>query len=264
MKKILFCIAAALMAVSCFKDVGYEATYTLLATFNYTNPDLFADDSLVINFPDESESVLPIQYGDLAFFAAADSDRKFTGGFALSTGNWDIEDWRNRSEEDMDKEIAPYCVCDSTAYGDSTYMIFHQADESLMPEHDFGFLSYAVGTCTPSGCMVNNILNALIYAESLGLEPGDGSYIMLTATGYMGEQVTGTSDFYLLDYRSGSKLDEPVTEWEYWDLSGLGNVQYVDFSIDVNYAGADAATMPDLNYFCMDNFSASIHIKQQQ
>ena len=52
----------------------------------------------------------------------------------------------------------------------------------------------------------------------------DGFY-KVTATGYVGDEVVGTSEYYLAKYISF------VTEWANWDLSGLGAVDKVVFSV---------------------------------
>ena len=61
----------------------------------------------------------------------------------------------------------------------------------------------------------------------------------------------------LADRREGK--NELVTDWKTVDISDLGSVQYIDFSIDARLSAASPDE--DLMYFCMDNLVASVYIR---
>jgi hypothetical protein len=66
---------------------------------------------------------------------------------------------------------------------------------------------------------------------------------------------TGTVDFYLADFRfADNSLDYIVDEWTWVDLTGLGDVIGLEFSLDSSDAGDWGINTP--MYFAMDNLNA--------
>lgn len=81
---------------------------------------------------------------------------------------------------------------------------------------------------------------------------GDGDSFVLTATGYTaGGAKTGAVDFYLADYRNGKSYI--CTEWTKFDLSPLGRVNKVVFTLDSTKKNEYGMLTPA--YFCIDNVS---------
>lgn len=75
---------------------------------------------------------------------------------------------------------------------------------------------------------VNNTcytLNTLVYGNDYASKMAADGFYKVIATGYVGDEVVGTSEYYLAKYISF------VTEWASWDLSGLGAVDKVVFSV---------------------------------
>ena len=116
---------------------------------------------------------------------------------------------------------------------------------------------------TVTGCYITN--NLWAYQDVLegsmgqtpfgGLSGNDPDWFKLTATGKNASgQTVGTLDFYLADYRFDNPEDDYVLEtWEWFDLSPLGPVATISFSLSStknNYGG-----MITPAYFCMDNFN---------
>ena len=66
----------------------------------------------------------------------------------------------------------------------------------------------------------------LFYGNDYCSPLADNGFFKVTATGYFGENQTGTSEFYL-----ANKNHQFVTKWTKWDLSELGFVDKVVFSI---------------------------------
>jgi len=118
-------------------------------------------------------------------------------------------------------------------------------------------------THTISGCYVTN--NLWAYQDMLqggyGATPFGGSsgndpdWFKLTATGKNANgQTVGTLDFYLADYRFTNNEDDYIIDtWEWFDLSTLGPVATISFSL--SSSKNDYSGMITPAYFCMDNFN---------
>ena len=81
-------------------------------------------------------------------------------------------------------------------------------------------------------------------------------YFKVTATGYNGNTQTGTSDFWLC-VRTGvapepyNKWNTVLNAWGPWDLSGLGVVDKIVFTLDSSEKCADGS-LKLAPYFCID------------
>lgn len=98
-----------------------------------------------------------------------------------------------------------------------------------------------------------SMLNGDLYAKKFGGVSGDDAdWFLLTITGKgeNGSEV-GSIDFYLADYRfaDGSR-DYIVNTWEYVDLTGLGIVKSLEFSLSSSDVGSFGMNTP--GYFAMD------------
>lgn len=82
-----------------------------------------------------------------------------------------------------------------------------------------------------------------------------GDYMSVTAIGYNGALTTGETVFYLADYRSENSDEHfALDTWKWFDLSSLGAVTRVEFSLFTTKSDAYGFTTP--TYFCLDNFGA--------
>ena len=118
---------------------------------------------------------------------------------------------------------------------------------------------------TVTGCYVTN--NLWTYQDILqggygelpygGTTGNDPDWFKVTATGKNASgQVVGTLDFYLADYRFSNNVDDYVLNtWEWFDLSPLGNVATISFSLSSSRGSGYNMITPA--YFCMDNFNDS-------
>ena len=116
---------------------------------------------------------------------------------------------------------------------------------------------------TVTGCYVTN--NLWAYQDMLqggygatpfgGATGNDPDWFKLTATGKNASgQTIGTLDFYLADYRFTNNEDDYILDtWEWFDLSPLGNVATISFSL--SSSKNDYGGMVTPAYFCMDNFN---------
>lgn len=94
-----------------------------------------------------------------------------------------------------------------------------------------------------------------------GLTGDDPDYFLLTIKKYEnGELSTDSIDFYLADYRfEDNEQDYIINEWRYIDLSSLGNMDSLSFTL----SSTDNHPMFGMNtpaFFCMDNFTTKDQI----
>jgi len=137
-------------------------------------------------------------------------------------------------------------------------------------------VAYAMGTQTDvyasdgqlhtvTGCYVTNNLWAYqnmhdgdATATPFGGTSGnDPDWFKLTATGKNANgQTVGTAEFYLADYRFDNSEDDYILNtWEWFDLSTLGAVHTVSFSLSSSKNNQYGMITPA--YFCMDNFNGT-------
>lgn len=112
-----------------------------------------------------------------------------------------------------------------------------------------------------SGCYVTNntyVLHSMQNGDGFakkfgGADGNDPDYYKLTATGLDKEGLTtGSLDFYLADFRfDDNSLDYFVEDWTWFDLSELGRVASVTFSLSSSDVGDYGMNTPA--YFCIDN-----------
>ncbi len=116
---------------------------------------------------------------------------------------------------------------------------------------------------TVTGCYVTN--NLWTYQDILlggygelpygGTTGNDPDWFKITATGKNASgQTVGTLDFYLADYRFANNEEDYVLDtWEWFDLSPLGDVATISFSLSSSRGSGYNMITPA--YFCMDNFN---------
>ena len=114
--------------------------------------------------------------------------------------------------------------------------------------------------CTVEGFYVTNnnyayysMLNGDALAKKFGGDSGDDEdWFLLTIIGKdVGGVTSGTVDFYLADYRfADNSLDYIVETWEYVDLTSLGVVKSLEFSLSSSDVGEWGMNTPA--YFAMD------------
>ena len=114
-----------------------------------------------------------------------------------------------------------------------------------------------------TGCYVTNnlwayqnMLNGDATATPFGGPTGnDPDWFKLTATGKNASgQAVGTAEFYLADYRfANNEEDYILNTWEWFDLSSLGAVSTISFSL--SSSKSDSYGMITPAYFCMDDFN---------
>ena len=110
-----------------------------------------------------------------------------------------------------------------------------------------------VGSSTGANAMRDSYFGAKKFGGASG---DDADFFKLTITGFNGAAETGSVDFYLADYRFGdNSLDYIVSNWTYVDLSSLGTVNSLKFSLASSDSGTFGINTPA--YFAMDNLSVT-------
>ncbi|MDX9881948.1 MAG: DUF4465 domain-containing protein [Prolixibacteraceae bacterium] len=96
------------------------------------------------------------------------------------------------------------------------------------------------------------------YSKKFGGPDGtDPDWFKLTIKGYTDIEYMGHIDFYLADFRSDkSSEDYIVDDWQWVDLSALGKVSRLEFSLSSSDEGMWGMNTPA--YFVMDNLNKQI------
>lgn len=247
MRRIVFILSIALMAVSCF-DMGSksEQSYTLVASFEYTGMNYvekFGADSL---FFDTTNGGLGIGFHNLAFYHKLNAGKTdVLGGFLASYL------CPERAEEGGDNANRAYVM--DPKKGSNTYLVYRfNPVASDMPEHDVEFMDKKYGTCGMVGCFVTNTVEV---ADSVAANFELGDRLTLYAAGYLNGQQTAQAELLLADF--SAQKDSIVSTWTPFDLNKLGSVEYIEFSM--------VSSKPDVPLnFCLDDMVAAINLSYGQ
>jgi len=133
---------------------------------------------------------------------------------------------------------------------------------NMGPDYTISFnLSNFPNGRTISGCYITNNTYGTTsmkdgdgFAKKFGgIDGNDPDWFKITAEGIDKEgNSTGTIDFYLADFRFENNAKDYILEnWKWFDLSSLGNVIKVQFTMSSSDAGQYGMNTPA--YFCLDN-----------
>ena len=75
------------------------------------------------------------------------------------------------------------------------------------------------------------VSNTVEVADSIKSQFVPGDQLILTATGYLADQVTDKAEIKLAEYTTAK--DSIINTWTNFDLSKLGNIDSVEFDIVV-------------------------------
>lgn len=93
-----------------------------------------------------------------------------------------------------------------------------------------------------------------------GVDGNDPDWFKLTIKGYNQQNLTGEVEFYLADYRfTNNQLDYILKDWTTVDLSTLGTITSLSFSLSSSDTGMYGMNTPA--YFCFDNIRYE-HVSQ--
>ena len=81
----------------------------------------------------------------------------------------------------------------------------------------------------------------------------EGDYFKVIAYGVKADNSVETAEFTLAEFKNGSL--QQVTEWTWWDLSSLGTIKEIYFTMESSDTGQWGMNTPA--YFCIDRIMAS-------
>ena len=178
----------------------------------------------------------------------------FSNNYDSAWGSWDGFSYSNITDTTTSGMAAQYNAIAGGGQGNST-------------NYAIGFIGWASpptvtlnATGVVDGLYVTNnnytyyaMLNGDAYSKKFGGDSGnDRDWFKLTITGKDVEGVvTGTVDFYLADYRfADNSADYIVNTWQYVDLTSLGAVKSLEFSLSSSDVGDWGMNTPA--YFAVD------------
>jgi len=134
-------------------------------------------------------------------------------------------------------------VFNSNTYGVAYYASYMGTEPTVIASDASSFEA--------KGCYVTNAAYAytsMVNGDSFSKKFDETDWFLLTATGYLENEKTGSVDLYLA--KDGTILND----WVYFDLSNLGNVDEIHFTLTSSDTGTWGMNTPA--YFCIDNFGA--------
>lgn len=202
----------------------------------------------------------------------------FRSGHALFTNYYDTAYggyWSGWAYSDMKDSTTAgytneYSSRSASGYnGSANYAVAYTGGGSVMSYIDSNALGKAV-----SGFYINNGTYPALsmkYGDSFAKKFGDttgtnchcpqGTYpdwFKLTVQGWLaGKLSTDSVVFYLADYRFGTDTakDYIVSKWQWVDLTPLGNIDSLQYTLYSSDNGAFGMNTPA--YFCVDNFTTA-------
>ena len=256
--KIVGVLSLSYCITSCF-DSSYTESYPLNASFEYGNALVLRADSTYF-----AETSYAIAYNYLAFCHEVDEQtRDFLGGFRISALQGQVRPvTEDNTDADAGDDVAPQATQQALPLGNewrvhaaplaNTYMVYYMS--SHRPDCDIQFLLPTNGTCLLKSCVVANTAKV---AEEIAKNFERGDRLVLRATGYKKDKVTGTAEIALADYtlfdKGGQPKDSIVSTWTTFDLSELELVDEVKFEM--------SSEKSIQKYFCLDNLTADITIE---
>lgn len=151
---------------------------------------------------------------------------------------------------DKNSDISTASVTGAGKFG-TTYLYAFQSSHTPVV-----FTINDPGKYSLSGAWVTNSVwayNAMTTDKISGTTPfSTGSWFKLKAIGYDARDAqTGTAELYLANYASNS--DKPLSQWTWFDMSGLSDAVKVEFELSSTDNGDYGMNTPA--YFCLDGIT---------
>jgi hypothetical protein len=235
-------------------------------TFGINTPTFFcvddiATDSDTADF--ESFFLNPGQYSDrtngMVTEVYTDGNANFTSSFGTSGyGNYwaagfaisNVTDTITSGFENIYSAITGAGYNGSTTYAVAQDFSFITLQPAASGKQVNGF--YITNSTYTSFSMKNGDSFAKKFG---GVSGNDPDYFVLIVRGYLnGVLKTDTVNFYLADFRSAdNSKDYIVNDWQWVDLTSLGDVDSISFRLGSSDAGQFGINTP--GFFCIDNFT---------
>jgi len=196
-----------------------------------------------------------------SYWNGSDGSGGFTSGSAYFRNNydaswdsWDGFAYSNATDTTTEGLAAQYNSITGAGQGDSANYAICYVGWISLPTVTLSEPGVVAGLyVTNCGYAYYALLKGSLYSKKFGGVGGnDPDFFLLTITGKdAGGTVTGTVDFYLADYRSAdNSQDYIVNTWQYVDLTSLGVVESLEFSLSSSDTGAWGMNTP--GYFALD------------
>jgi putative lipoic acid-binding regulatory protein len=224
---------------------------------------IFSLFAVTLAFAQESATFEDVQLGSNGIWQPPIGSNEMSSGGWLFTNNTQNGYWggftaSNRTDLNQSGLDAQYTAAAGCGYdGSSQYAVAY----TMGVQTDVYAADGQLHTVT--GCYVTN--NLWAYQDMLqggygeppygGTTGNDPDWFKVTATGKNASgQTVGTLDFYLADFRfANNEEDYILNTWEWFDLSPLGDVATISFSLSSSRGSGYNMITPA--YFCMDNFN---------
>ncbi|MBK1881469.1 DUF4465 domain-containing protein [Luteolibacter pohnpeiensis] len=182
----------------------------------------------------------------------------FSNSYTAEWGTWDGFAYSNQT----DTTTADY-TNDTSAYagggadGSSSYGVGY-VGYSTLPTVTYASAIDMTGQSvwvTNTTYAYLSMANGDLFAKQFGGASGDDAdYFLLTITGYLEGVAVSSVEFYLADYRfDDNSLDYIIDDWTEVDLSELGTVDELQFSLTSSDVGEFGMNTPA--YFAIDNLA---------
>ncbi len=196
-------------------------------------------------------------------------DAWFNNNYDATYGSWDGFAYSNRTDTASTGMAGQYTAMASPAGGvggSSNYAVSYvNTWATTLPTVSFGAVTGADYDTTISGAYFTNnayaywsMTNGDAYAKKFGGTSGDDAdWFKLNIKGIdaTGAYTSSTVDFYLADYRfTDNSQDYIIDDWTWVDLTSLGDVTGLEFSLSSSDVGTYGMNTPA--YFAMDNLNA--------
>ncbi len=231
-------------------DYGINTpTYFCLDDFNGTSPE----DADILTEAGFEDVGLPVD----SYYNGSDGTGSFSSGGFVFNNTYDGY-WSGgfAASTTTDTQTEGYTNMYSAITGTGTRASSAYAVSYGSSEIDFEKTTVSGFYITNSTYAYYSMLNGDSFAKRFGGEDGtDEDWFKLTVYGVdEADDTTGTVEYYLADFRSeNSNEDYIVKDWKWLDLTSLGEITKLRFSLSSSDVGDYGMNTPA--YFCLDQLN---------
>ncbi|MBW2037196.1 MAG: DUF4465 domain-containing protein [Deltaproteobacteria bacterium] len=244
-KKASLFKAIGLMSLALFLFVMFSPGFTSAATVDFE--DLQLDSESYWNGADESGK-----------FTSCEAS--FNNNYDAQWGSWNGFSYSNITDTETSGMDGQYNAIAGSGQVSSNYAVaYYSAWAESSPTITFPAPQVVSGAYfTNNNYAYYSMLEGDQFAKKFGGDDGtDPDWFLLTITGRDADgNETGTVEFYLADFRpDDNSQDYIVDNWRWVDLTSLGTVKSLEFSLTSSDTGDWGMNTPA--YFCIDNVNGS-------